>query len=113
MISCRACEKVWNRRGGMGVPFRERPETTVNATLSLPKKSVSVCRTAPLRQPWPGGGSGDGRGAGRGGGVAGRRVGLRRRCEQRLLVRVGDCRRVAVGVCFSDRRSRTPEAVVV
>src|SRR6476619_3844463 len=55
-----ASEKRSKCRGGIGTPSSDRPETTSNSTLSLPKKSVIAPSTAPVTQLWPDGWSGKG-----------------------------------------------------
>jgi len=51
--SCSASEKRSKCRFGIGTPSSDLPETMSNSTLSLPKKSASAFRTAPLKQLWP------------------------------------------------------------
>ena len=50
-----ASEKRSKCRFGIGTPSSDLPETMSNSTLSLPKKSASAFRTAPLKQLWPDG----------------------------------------------------------
>jgi hypothetical protein len=60
MTSFSARENRSKCLGGIGTPSSERPPTTSNSALSVPKKSWKAWVVAPLTQPWPDGWSGNG-----------------------------------------------------
>ena len=104
--SSTASEKRSKCRFGIGTPSSDLPETMSNSTLSLPKKSASAFSDGAAHAAVARRVVGKRR-------RAERRRRLRRRGEQRLPVRIGHGRRVAVGARLPDRRAGPPEVPVV